>query len=140
METAFFAKGVAWWWLTQIENGFVSSAPLDEAEEVSICLSNSERDCLISKIRVANRFHLRILTEIPKSLRRLWSDCTAATLMKFTKAKTDDDSFWPLESWVKLKSVLVPMVVRKAFFLKTPKKTKKTPQKNTKKKTPILEN
>ena len=31
----------------------------------------------------------------------------AATLMKFAKAKTDDDSFRALESWVKLKAVLV---------------------------------
>ena len=64
--------------------------------------------------RVANKFHLRILSEIPKSLRRLWSDCIAATLMKFAKAKTDGDSFRALESWVKLKSVLVlPLVSKK---------------------------
>ena len=84
-----------------------SCSSLDEAEEVSNCLSNSERDSLISEIRVANTFHLRILTEIPKSLRRLWSDCISATLMKFAKAKTDDDSFRAVGSWVKLKSVLV---------------------------------
>ena len=52
-----------------------SCATLDEAGEVSKDLSNMERDCLISKIRQANRFHLRILNEIPKSLRKLWSDC-----------------------------------------------------------------
>ena len=91
-----------------------SCSTLDEAEEVSNDLSNNERECLITKIRTANRFHLRVLTEIPKSLRRLWSDCVAATLMKFAKAKTDDDLFRALESWVKLKSVLIlPVKVNK---------------------------
>ena len=56
---------------------------------------------------MANRCHFRVLTEIPKSLRRLWSDCVTATLMKFDKAKTDNESFLVLESWVKLKAVLV---------------------------------
>ena len=91
-----------------------SCSSLDESGEVSIHLSNSARDCLITKIHEANRSHFRILTEIPKSLRRLWSDCVSTTLMKFARAKTDYDSFRALESWVKLKSVLVlPLRVNK---------------------------
>ena len=79
-----------------------SCASLDEVGQVSLGLSNIERDFIISNIRAANRFHLRILTEIPNSLRRLWSDCVTATLLKFERAKTDKDSFLALESWVKL--------------------------------------
>ena len=81
-----------------------SCASLHEVGEVSTSLNDTERDCLIGKIRAANRLKLRVLSEIPKSLRRLWSDCVTATLMKFVKAKTDNDSFLALESWVKLKS------------------------------------
>ena len=90
-----------------------SCSCIDEAEEVSRHLNSTDIECLINKIRTANRFHLRMLTEIPKSLRRLWSDCVAATLMKFAKAKTDEDSFRALESWVKLKSILVLPVTSK---------------------------
>ena len=84
-----------------------SCAALDEVGEVSKALSNTQRGSLVSKIRTANRFHLRVITEIPKSLRRLWSDCVTASLIKFAKAKTDKESFLALESWVKLKAVLV---------------------------------
>ena len=75
-----------------------SCASLDEIGEVSTGLSDRERECLIDKIREANRIHLRVLSEIPKSLRRLWSDCVTVTLMKFAKAKTDNESFLALES------------------------------------------
>ena len=62
---------------------------------------------IIERIRAANRTRFIVLSEIPKSLRRSWSDCVAATLIKFSTAKTDKDSFLALESWVKLKAVLV---------------------------------
>ena len=80
-----------------------SCVTLDEAGRVSSGLSNADRECLSSHIRAANRTHLRVLSKIPNSLRRLWSDCVTATLLKFAKAKTDKDSYLAPESWVKLK-------------------------------------
>ena len=47
------------------------------------------------------------MSDIPKSLRRLWGSCVTATLMKFATAKTELESFIALECWVKLKSSLV---------------------------------
>ena len=73
-------------------------------------LGRYQRTSVISKETVSSaRYETKIgfKTETPKSLRRLWSDCVTATIMKFSKAKTDDESFRTLESWVKLKAVLV---------------------------------
>ena len=75
---------------------------LCETGKVSNAISDTERDSITEKIRAANRTRLRIMSEIPKSLRRSWSDCVSATLMKFSIAKTDEESFLALESWVKL--------------------------------------
>ena len=80
---------------------------LSETGKVSPALSDRQRNSITESIRSANRTRLRVLTEVPKSLRRSWSDCVATTLLKFSVAKTDEESFLALESWVKLKSVLV---------------------------------
>ena len=80
---------------------------LSETGKIYMALSVKQREVMTEKIRAANRTRLRIISEIPKSLRRCWSDCVSASLMKFAAAKTDEDSFLALESWVKLKSVLV---------------------------------
>ena len=66
-----------------------------------------QRILITEKIREVSRNRLRIISKILKSLPRCWSDCVSATLMKFSVAKTDEESFLALESWVKLKSVLV---------------------------------
>ena len=60
-----------------------------------------------NRIRNANKTHLRILSDIPRSLQRLWGSCVTATIMKFAKSKTELESFLALECWVKLKSTLV---------------------------------
>ena len=86
---------------------YKSCESLDETGKVETALSDKQRACITDRIMCANRTRLRILTEIPKSLRRGWSDCVASTFVKFSTAKTDEDSFLALESWVKLKAVLV---------------------------------
>ena len=80
---------------------------LSETGKIHKALSDKQREVITEKIRLANRTRLRIISEIPKALRKCWSDCVSSTLMKFSAAKTDEDSFLALESWVKLKSVLV---------------------------------
>ena len=52
-------------------------------------LADTERAAVQKRIRSANRTKIRILSEIPNTLRRLWSNCVAATLAKFADAKTE---------------------------------------------------
>ena len=44
---------------------------------------------LKTKIRRANKTHLRILSNIPRSLQGLWSSCVTSTIMKFAAVKTE---------------------------------------------------
>ena len=60
-------------------------------------LTDREKHKLIDRIRSANKTRLRILSDIPKSLRRLWGDCVSAILFEFAKAKTELKSFAALE-------------------------------------------
>ena len=81
-----------------------SSVPIDK---ITNSLTDVERATVQTRIRSANRTKIRILSEIPNTLRRLWSNCVAATLVKFAEAKTELESFLALEAWVKLKATIV---------------------------------
>ena len=78
-----------------------------ETGPVAPNLAEEQKQKLVDRIRSANRTRLRILSDIPKSLRSLWGDCVSAILLEFAKAKTELESFTALEKWVKLKSALV---------------------------------
>ena len=62
---------------------------------------------LKTKIRNANKTELKILSEIPRHLRRHWSRCVSTALALFLSAQSEADSWRALEVWTKLKSVLV---------------------------------
>ena len=71
------------------------------------CKDEVSKVRLQQRIRCANKTHLRILSDIPRSLQRLWSSCVTSTLMRFATAKSELESLFALECWVKLKSSLV---------------------------------
>ena len=70
-------------------------------------LSESAKHTITHRIREANKTEIRIISDIPPLLRRLWSRCVSTTLESFLSARSDTESFKALESWTKLKSVLV---------------------------------
>ena len=70
-------------------------------------LSQVDRSLLTARIREANKTELRILSDIPSLLRRHWGKCVSATLALFLSVHSEAESFKALETWTKLKSVLV---------------------------------
>ena len=70
-------------------------------------LSDLDRGLAVSSIQNANQTQLRIMADIPSQLRRLWGQCVTSVLDRFAHARTDRESFQALESWTKLKCVLV---------------------------------
>ena len=74
---------------------------------VTDCMDDTAKIELKKRIRNANNTRLRILSDTPRPLQRLWSSCVTATIMKFAIAKTELESFAALECWVKLKSSIV---------------------------------
>ena len=70
-------------------------------------LSDLDRGLAVSSIQDANQTQLRIMADIPSQLRRLWGQCVTSVLDRFAHDRTDRESFQTLESWTKLKCVLV---------------------------------
>ena len=60
-----------------------------------------------SDVLSANKSHLRILSDIPRSLQGLWSSCVTSTIMKLAAAKAELESFLALKCWAKLKGLHV---------------------------------
>ena len=65
------------------------------------------RQLIIDRIRDANQTRFRIMDDIPVKLRRLWGQCVHSVLDRYASARTDEDAYYALETWAKLKVVLV---------------------------------